>query len=166
MKQHVALLLAALSSGFACETVSAEDSGQARIAEGNPTESVAAIWLEGTPEPNGLVVQAHFSPTAQAARMADIRIATSEPLTLLGSSEGAALSAADKGIVVRPIEGGVRVIIMSSTNTNPIGRGELFTLRFARPGDGPTTFTLLADEPILAPAGAEEGLRLGDPLTL
>lgn len=155
-----------LLATHACSGMNGAASDETQSTAPPAENALPSVLLTGEREGDVLTIHAHLTPSATPPRMADIRVQTSERLTLLGSAKGAAVTAAGKDIVVRPIESGYRVVVLSSSNTNSIGAGELFTLRFAAPGSGPTTFTLLADEPVLAPAGAQEGLRFGDPLTL
>lgn len=106
-----------------------------------------------------------YQPAAPAARVAELRLAYSDNLRFVAASPGAALEAADKDLVAQAREPGVvRLVAFSASSTANIGPGVLATLRFERSGEERARLEILTDRPLFAPALANRGLTVSDPV--
>src|SRR4029079_17938042 len=101
------------------------------------------------------------------ARMLEAFIEASQPVTLAGHEIGGAASAARKQVIVQQKDDRhLRVIVFASDNVNELGDGVLTTLQLDPEDDAPLTLDILTERPLFAPAGANDGLVLGDPVTM
>ncbi len=147
---------------------------------------LSVIGREQTPGgPILLTLALDFAPAegAPLPGMADVRLAVTGGATLTEVATGGALIAADKGLHVdsatgQPYheldDGTLQFLVLSTTNTTPIGAGRFLVLRF-RVGDafaapsGPATFALVAREEIFAPPPADAtlwGTPIGTPVAI
>jgi hypothetical protein len=99
------------------------------------------------------------------ARVAEIWLAYTPNLRLVDSAAGAAVG--NKAFVVQPRAGGrLRTIVYSATDLSGIGEGTVGSYVFERIGPGEATIQIVPQGQVFAPAGANEGLVVGDPLIL
>ena len=99
------------------------------------------------------------------ARMAEVRLKWSGTWTLANHEAGEAATAAEKDVRVIPIGSNeARLLVYSAGNTNTIGSGTLAKLTLKGGSGG--SIDIVSSPPMLAPAEAEQGLRIGDPLSL
>jgi hypothetical protein len=108
------------------------------------------------------------SAHATRPRAAEVFLLVSSSLRYVDAQAGPSAVAAGKQLVVQPKEGAVlRTVLFSSTNLETMGPGRLLTWTFEAVGSGPARLELVdTGNPALAPAGANEGLELGDPLVV
>jgi len=115
------------------------------------------------------IVRIHFVRDAQrpGPRVIELKLDHSDNLTFVGASAGAALLAAGKQLVAQvPAPGRLRLVALSTGSMDEVMSGDLVELRFRRSGTGTATVDFEGDGPVFAPAEANQGLRLGDPLVL
>ena len=118
-------------------------------------ESEGTLWLAAGP---GDAVDLHFVRAATTPRLMELRVAYDGP-RFLGAEPLDAADAADKRLVVQDEGETLRVVLISTSNLNPIDSGPLVRLRF----EGEGTVDLVGSPSIFA---ANDGLKLGDPLAL
>jgi hypothetical protein len=56
--------------------------------------------------------------------------------------------------------------VFSGSNVNRLSSGVLATYRFEKVGDEPANIEILTEQPIFAPAEANQGLIVSDPLNI
>ncbi len=146
---------------LACQSAQESEQPVGREPEAMFTSGGAAkLFLSGGPKS----VQVNLDG-APSSRMADLHLTWTGGWTLKGSEPGTAAVAAEKEVRIAP-EGanGVRVTVFSASNLNKIGAGELVSLQLEGGSGGQVD--IVPQPPMLAPAEAEEGLKLGEPLPL
>lgn len=100
-------------------------------------------------------------------RVAEVMIDRSANLELVGYQAGDAATLAGKQVVVQePSPDQLRVLLFSPSSITELGSGVLATLQLRRSGAAGATLDLNTSKPIFAPAPANEGLAIGDPLHL
>ena len=105
------------------------------------------------------------SPPERKPRMVDVHVRWSKGWTLQGNAQGSATSASQKMLVVKPVsDREARVIVFSSSNTERLGDGSLAELTLS--GSGKGSAEIIPSPPMLAPADTEQGLHIGDPISL
>ena len=98
-------------------------------------------------------------------RIAEFWLSKSDNLDIKGATTGIATEGSQKQLIIQqPKSNLVRLVILATDNTNPIQSGTLATLKFKKTDDKPARVEILTDKPIFAPAEANEGLVVGDPL--
>ncbi len=117
-----------------------------------------------------LVVDLHYRvPDGQEGpRAAELWLSHSASVSLAASEPLAAADRADKQVIVQPRAGDeLRVVLLSTTSLARLASGPLVRLRFALtdPAAG-VRLELLERMPLFAPAEANRGVRLPDPLVL
>lgn len=169
------LQVAGLTAALAFSACEAIDGGGDRGPAGAPTapssdaSDAPTLSLE-------VVAQAADSVTVDliynraeldAPRIMELYIETSANITFKTSYAGPAAESADKQVVVQPQDdGSLRTIVYSGQSLHPIDSGAVVRYEFARSGTGEASLNFLERMPIFAPAGANNGLSLGDPVTL
>ena len=100
--------------------------------------------------------------------MAEILVAHSPDLTLVGGSPLAAATAAGKDVVVQAKpDGKVRALVFSRGNLARFGAGELVELIFRREGgEGASHVAIDYERPLFAPHAANVGLVKAEPLVI
>jgi hypothetical protein len=137
-------------------------------AEEVPAGATLALTLASS-TPEEVVVDLHYTRVAGqlGPRMMELFLEPSAQLNLLGSEGLGAVLAAQKQLVVQEAEAGsLRVVVYSAGNLNELQSGPLARFRFQAPKDGSVTLKLLDRRPLFAPADADRGTTLGDPLVI
>lgn len=97
--------------------------------------------------------------------MVDVHVRWSKGWTLQAQAAGSATTSSQKSLHIKPVsETEARVIVLSSSNTERLGDGVLAELSLS--GSGKGTAEIIATPPMLAPADTEQGLHLGEPVSL
>jgi len=158
-----ALACGCLSSGDGKSTSTGPSVG---VVGAKPEgEGRAKLWLSAGEAPDGAVLKInHERGTAAGPRVADIRVAYSEQMELVGSTLGS--GAEGKELTVQTPQPGLLRLVLLSRDATEMASGELVELKFRRVSAGPAKFDLLLDKPVFAPAAAMQGLIIGDPVQL
>jgi hypothetical protein len=99
----------------------------------------------------------------RAPRMVEVRLRWSKSASIAGHQPGGAALAASKDVYLQRVaDDEARVIVFAAGNTERIESGVLAEL--ATSGSGQLEIVPMA--PMMAPAEAEEGLLVGDPVQL
>jgi hypothetical protein len=143
-----------------------QGSSEAKAASNQPERQ--SIWMETVDDSGNPSIQLKYAnPEEVGPRVAEIFLKHSGNLTYKNSVKGDSLTKSDKQLVVQEIEKGMlRVVILSAENTNSIGTGTLLTAMFEKTNDQPGRIEILTEQPLFAPEEANEGLIVGDPVTL
>lgn len=160
--RYAALLLAAAALGCGApgaSTTSETKPGAPALAPVSAPELNLSRVADGQ---FGIVLRA---PDDRRPRMVDVRVRWSKGWKLSDSKAGETAAAAQKSLVVKPVsDTEARVLVFSSTNTQRLNDGVLAQLSLS--GSGKGTIEIVPLPPMLAPAEAEPGLHIGDPLAL
>ena len=116
-----------------------------------------------------LVVSVEFVNNDQnkKPRIAEYYIKHTGNVEYLSFEKGNAVYLVQKDMVVqKKSDGFLRTVVFSSSNLNTLDSGTIATYTFKRLDDGEVTFEILTDKPIFAPSEANEGLLVGDPLSI
>ena len=101
----------------------------------------------------------------QGPRMMELYVGIPEGLSLAGSEALESTIGADKDLVVQEADGlELRLIIMSTKNLNTLDSGPLARLRLQRAAGATGKIEFIDRHPIFAPAEADRGVTLGEPL--
>jgi len=159
------LALALSSTLLACGGPSSK--GNAPEASGG-TSSLSPV---STPElslqrvAEGQVTVTLRAPDERRPRMVDARVRWSKGWSLDAQQAGNAANASEKSLYVKPVsETEARVIVFSSSNTQRLADGVLAQLKFS--GSGKGSVEIVPVPPMLAPADTEQGLHIGEPVSL
>jgi hypothetical protein len=137
--------------------------------EGTPDNGTQnSITLVASADSNLDVIAIHFekAPAAHGPRVAELRLSLSDNLSFVSAHAGEALQAAGKDLIAQvDNEGVIRLVAFAGSNVNEVGSGVLATVKVKRQGSGPSTATLLLDNPLFAPAEANEGLLVNGQVT-
>jgi hypothetical protein len=134
-----------------------------------PTAERRKIWLESSSKENlqQVIVQYNGAENGQNPRVAEVFLRHSSNVKYKGVEKGEALRLAEKQLVVQEVEEGLlRVVILSSENTNTIDTGVLLTAAFEKTNNKAGKLEILTDQPLFAPEEANEGLLVGDPIEI
>ena len=171
-KHNTRLLLALLlgAAGTGCG-----QQGDGKHGE-PPTETVAGdtvgqrrVWLEAETDGEDVQLRVRFErPLAGSGpRVAEIVIERSDNLELVSAGAGEAAEAAGKQVVVQEQpDGALRVLMFAPGNVTELGSGAIAQLHLRRTGAAAAKLDLRTDKPLFAPAQANEGLRIGEPLQI
>lgn len=163
----------AMPSGERAQVSSAEATSNGEAPTGPRDEQipdavgVSRLWLQADPAGDMVAVAVHYARGAASAgaRVAEIVIDRSTNLELVESAAGDAATAAGKQVIVQePDSAHLRILVFSSASTTELSTGEVATLHLRRTSNSTATLDLNTDKPIFAPAQANEGLSVGDPL--
>ncbi len=137
--------------------------------EGSPADR-PKLWLAMAGQTDDVSkVDVHFvqGTEVEGPRVLELRVALSGPVELLSAERGTALEHAEKEFIVQQREPGVvRLVAYAASNTHEVDSGLLARLKLRRTGPGAIRADLLTDRPVFAPAAAQQGLWIGDPLSL
>lgn len=114
------------------------------------------------------LVSVHYAlgTKTQGARLAEIMLGYEEAF-YTSYRKGEVLDLAEKQLVVQQVcEAKLRTVVFTSSNVNRLASGPLATYEFALTPGVPATFEILTDNQIFAPLEANEGLIVGDPITV
>lgn len=127
------------------------------------------LWLTAEAgEGSTVTVKVNFEKGSSlgAPRVADIRIAHSSNLKLVGATASASAVGAHKELTtIEPQPDVIRLVLMSR-NVEQFASGELVKVELKREGAGEAKLDLLMDQPAFAPAESMQGLTIGDPIKL
>jgi hypothetical protein len=139
--------------------------GGASASETKPVTSVSSPELNLKSLGDGKVTLELRTPAERKPRMVDVHVRWSKGWTLQGHALGEAATAGQKSLYLKPVsDTEARVIVFSSSNTERLGDGALAELTFVGTGKG--TAEIVPAPPMLAPAETEQGLHVGDPVSL
>ncbi len=160
--RYAALLLS--SAVLGCGAPGASTASESK-ADAPALAPVSAPELNLSRLTNGQVGIVLRAPDDRRPRMVDVRVRWSQGWTLSDNKAGDAAAAAQKSLVVKPVsDTEARVLVFSSSNTQRLSDGVLAQLSLSGSGNG--TIEIVPLPPMLAPAEAEPGLHIGDPLAL
>ena len=98
-------------------------------------------------------------------RVMDLYLKTSSNVELVAYEAGEALNVARKNLMVRAgDENQLRLVALSQGNINRIQSGSVAKLQLRRTDSRGATVNIEISKPIFAPAEANHGLQLGDPI--
>ena len=131
----------------------AEDRVETAEPETTLEEGTVALTVEADGQ-----VWVRFARRAEQVgpRVIELKLAITGTLKLASHHVGDALTAADKSLTVQD-NGQIRLIALSTGNTNRVDSGVLARLQFQGSGQ----VQLLHERPFFAPAEADEGIQLG-----
>lgn len=126
------------------------------------------VWLEALP---GSALGARVSYTLEAGktgpRVGEIVLRLSPNLRFVAATAGKSLEDADKDLVAQPgKDGTVRLVFLSATNTSGLNSGDIATVLLERTSSEPGKVEFLLGKPLFAPEEANDGLLVGEPLSL
>ena len=99
-------------------------------------------------------------------RVVELQLEYSSNLNYINHKKGGTLEKSDKQLHVQELENNqLRLVVFAIDNTNEIDTGRLATLTFKKLDGEKSTVRILTDSPIFAPAEANEGLLVSEPLT-
>jgi len=130
---------------------------------------VSRVWLQADDDEDALSVTVHYARGADSAgaRVAEIVIDRSPELDLLSFETGAAADHAGKDVVVQEAnDKQLRVLLFSPSSVTELEAGVLATIRLRHPAGARGELDLNTDKPLFAPAPANEGLAIGEPVQL
>ena len=164
MKTLRCLALLAMGGVLACGSPGASTSS-------NPSPTSTASAAVTSPELNlkrlseGKIAVELRTPVDRKPRMVDVHVRWTKGWTLQANAQGSATTGAQKMLVVKPVsDTEARVIVFSSSNTERLADGALAELTLS--GSGKGTAEIIPSPPMLAPADTEQGLHIGDPVSL
>lgn len=145
-----------------------DDSDDTVGQDSTPTDDRSQIWLEALA---GSELGARVSYTLEAGktgpRVGEIVLKLSPSLRFVSAVTGQSLKDAGKELVAQPlVDGTVRLVFLSATNTQTLGSGDLATLQLERISNEPGKVEFVLGKPLFAPQEANDGLLVGAPLTL
>jgi len=114
-----------------------------------------------------VVAELYYTPRddMKRPRVMELMVKASAELMYVSAERLEAAEAAGKQLVVqRKDEGVLRTILFATNNLNLMGPGALIRYRFKRIGTASARLELLPTLPIFAPADANDGLMLQEPL--
>ncbi|HYQ40707.1 MAG TPA: hypothetical protein VER11_02025 [Polyangiaceae bacterium] len=159
------LALALSSTLLACGGPTSKGSGTEASGGASALAPVSAPELTLQRVGEGQVTVTLRAPDERRPRMVDARVRWSKGWSLDSQQAGNAANASDKTLYVKPVsETEARVIVFSSSNTQRLPDGVLAQLKFS--GSGKGTVEIVPVPPMLAPADTEQGLHIGDPISL
>ncbi len=168
-KEKLAALGILLVAALGCGSVPDGDPPKAGQPPLMPSASGNRLFLEsaGGARKDEVHIVRTNGATGSEPRMIELWLKTTNVVSIVDSQAGPALDAAGKQLMVQAKGDGLyRVLAFSSSNTNTIGPGVLAALNLERASDGPMRVEILTDRPIFAPQEVQEGLIVGDPITL
>jgi len=164
-------LMAALCTPAGCDiSLPGESGGHGNIDQNLPVDGIKSglSWGDTTETVDGVHIpvllnrhDGHPGP-----RTVELWVAYSESLQFVAAEKGESLISSMKVLVVQDHGDRVRLVIFGTASLERIQEGELTTLHFRRQSDGPATVNFVAQMPIFAPADAQQGLQLAEPLNL
>ena len=106
-------------------------------------------------------------PGKQGPRVAEILLGHSDNLAFVSAEAQGAVTAAGKELVAQARDGGVvRLVNVGTASLTELESGPLARLDLRKTGTGPATLKVLPEMPIFAPAEANQGLLLPEPLVV
>lgn len=164
--QWAVLCAAALANG--CSGGGAETGGGANVQESKPALAERSkLWLSSSSKGEDVTVTVNFElGPAPAPRVAEVRLAHDEQLTLVDAVPGEGAKAAGKELTVQQPEPNLVRLILLSRDGGSLKSGSLAVLHLRKHGGQPAKIDILTDKPPFAPAEAMQGLSIGDPLQL
>ncbi|MCH2110663.1 MAG: hypothetical protein MK135_15180 [Polyangiaceae bacterium] len=149
---------------YGCSSETGRSSGAGAEHSSRPTaesEASEGQLLSLVKRGNDVVVVGSFSE--RAPRMMDLHLKWDGSLVVSDAIAGASSTLAEKTVRLIPEDGGARLLVFSSENVNEIQSGDLAVLKLQ---GSASTIEIVPTPPMLAPAEAEVGLLLSDPLKL
>lgn len=153
---------------FTLATACGSPSGGGGADTSSPGATAAPV---STPELNlrrladGKVAVELRAPDGRRPRMVDVHVRWSKGWALQAHAAGSATTGSQKTLYIKPVsDTEARVIVFSSANTDRLGDGVLAELTLG--GGGKGSAEIIATPPMLAPAETEQGLHIGDPISL
>ena len=160
------LWLAPLAAGglLACGSPGASTSSDATTTS-TASAAVTSPELNLKRVSDGKIAVELRSPADRKPRMVDVHVRWSQGWTLQGQTQGSATTRSQKMLIVKPVsDTEARVIVFSSSNTERLADGSLAELTLS--GSGKGSAEIIPSPPMLAPAETEQGLHIGDPISL
>jgi hypothetical protein len=164
------LVIATLLFGaFGCSASPSSPPANERPATGAKPAGTgrAKLWLSAVQGQDVVTLDVNYEKGETAApRVADIRIAHSEALTLKGATAGEGATSVGKELTTQePVPNVIRLILLSK-DTRELKSGVLAQIKLAKTGSGESKLDILMDKPVFAPAEAMQGLVIGEPLKM
>ena len=158
---------------LACQGGPAPSEGPpASEPEGGADTSLAKTTLQLTvldQSEDALSVRLDLNRRAdsQGPRVAEILLRHSDNLRFVSTEAQEAVTTAGKELVAQARDDGVvRLVIFGTTSLSELDSGPLARLEFRKTGTGKATLSVLPEMPIFAPAAANQGLLLPEPLVV
>ena len=162
-----ALLLLACQGGpapSAGPSTSEPESG-VEASLGNATLQITV--LEQTEDALSVRLDFNRRPDKQGPRVAEILLRHSDNLAFVSAEVQGAVTEAGKELVAQAKDGGVvRLVVFGTTSLSELESGPLARLDLKKTGPGKATLSILPEMPIFAPAPANQGLLLPEPLVV
>lgn len=168
-------LIGVIAFGFVlCSLTACEESSPVtRLPEKDPYGNSWPMRLEmvqGDSVERGsveVVMNLYKQKDHAGPRVMELTLKHSPSLKYISAIAGEALQQAGKQLIVQtPGSDRVRAVAYSSISLQDIDTGTLLSLRFERKEPGKATVEILTEKPIFAPAAANQGLIVSDPLVL
>lgn len=99
-------------------------------------------------------------------RVAEIFVRADDGLAFESVEAGEAVTSADKIVRAQPKEDGIVRVVLLAKNIAPLPDGALATLRFRETRPGEHRLEVLTEKQLFAPAKANEGLLVSDPVAI
>jgi hypothetical protein len=123
--------------------------------------------MDGKENRPSLSIEYRKKQNQPGPRVVELYVKYSAEIELVSYATGTATADGKKELIVQKVEVGLlRIIIYSSNNTNQLNSGSLVSLVFNKISGGSARFEMLVDKPIFAPPEANNGLIIGDPITV
>jgi hypothetical protein len=125
------------------------------------------VWLEAESDGSVVTARIRFEPGegASGPRVAEHYLRLSDNLVWEDAVAGPAAEAAEKQVIARPVDGGVRVVLLSADNLHTLESGVLYELHLHRTSTEPASIGFDQSRgPLFAPDAASQGLRVGESL--